>query len=239
MRGIAGVFLTVLTFLWQPVSAQTMQLTLSDADFEITNIVSDVDLFDFQIEINAPLAAGVYNNPPLTSVSYRVFGSLIEGTPSGFEVFDLMREITGEEFYAQGSSLQFEIDENAVLEDGVQIDELSGTDVVFRFNGREVGNERFHPALLELRADGTGRIQNSNNTPTLDPLLEIDFGSEYINDLLFDPGNTTLLTGQVVTDTNATVESESSGGGAFSIVLWLMLMCSVFCFNFTRAAVKE
>lgn len=234
MRSTAGIFSLGLIFLWQPVIAQTMQLTLSDADFEITNVVSDVDLFDFQIEINAPLAAGVYNNPSLISVSYRVFGSLIEGTPSGFEAFDLMREITGEEFYAQGSSLQFGIDENAVLEDGVQIDELSGTDVVFRFDGREIGNERFHPALFELRADGTGTIQNSNNTPTLDPLLEIDFGSEYINDLLFDPGNTTLITGRVVTDTSVTVEAESSGGGAFSIVEWLMLICSAVCFRKKR-----
>ena len=168
-------------------------------------------------------STGLFDNPPIVSVSYRVSGNLIAGTPSGFEAFALEREITGEEFYAQGSSLQFEIDEAAVLDDGVQIAELSGSEVVFRFDGREVDNGRFHPALFELRADGTGRIQNSNNTPTLEPLLQIDTGSEYINDLVFDPGNTTLITG--------TIETGTSGGGAFSIVDWLILFWMVSWLN--------
>ena len=167
------------------------------------------------IEINAPLAAGLFDNPAIATVSYRVSGNLSSGTPSGFESFALEREITGEEFYAQGSSLRFEIDETAVLDDGIQIAELSGSDLVFRFDGREINNGRFHPALFELRADGTGRIQNSNNTPTLEPLLEVEFGEEYINDLVFDAGNTTLIT--------ETVDPRSSGSGAFSFVEWLIL----------------
>ena len=40
-----------------------------------------------------------------------------------------------------------------------------------------------------------GRIQNSNNIIVEVPLQEVNFGDEYITDLMFDPGNTTLLTG--------------------------------------------
>lgn len=199
-----------------PIQAQTMQLSTSSDDFVVTNVFSDVDVFDFLIEIDMPLAAGVYENPPIVSVSYRVSGNLNAGTPSDFPAFALERVVTGEEFYAQGSSLEFEINEAAVLDDGVQVAELSGTDVIFRFDGREIDNGRFHPALFELRSDGTGRIQNSNNLPTVSPLLEIDFGEEYINDLIFDAGNTTLITA---------LEGESSSGssGFFSHLELLVL----------------
>lgn len=213
------IALILLTLTCLPLQAQTMRLITSNADYVITNIASDVDDFDFLIEIDAPLAPGVYNNPPIISVSYRVSGNLMAGTPSGFTTFALERMITGTEFYEQGSSLQFEIDQAAVLDDGIQIAELVGSEMVFRFDGREVDTGRFHPALFELRADGTGRIQNSNNTPTVDPLQEIDFGAEYINDLVFDPGNTTLISGVV-----ATAPSRSSGG-VIGYLEWLMLLC--------------
>ena len=71
--------------------------------------------------------------------------------------------------------------------------ELGGNGIVFSFNGREVGNGRFHPALLQLNADGSGTIQNSNNIVTEVPLQQVAFGEEYITDLQFDPGNTTLI----------------------------------------------
>ena len=40
-------------------------------------------------------------------------------------------------------------------------------------------------------------MQNSDNIIVLDPLEQVAFGSEYINTLAFDPGNTTLLNGDV------------------------------------------
>lgn len=192
-------------------NAQTMMLSTSSSDYEITNIFSDVDFFNIDIVINAPLAPGVYNNPEIISVDYQVTGDLEAGTPSEFPTFDLQRSITGAEFYAQGSSLSFEISESAVLSDGVQAAELVGDRPVLTFNAREVDSRRFHPALLELNANGTGRIQNSNNVPTQDPLVEVNFGAEYITDLLFDSGNTTLITGALTT-----TEGGGGGGGALS-----------------------
>ena len=224
MRRLTGyIALLCLGIVCHPAYAQTMRLSTSNTDYQITNVVSDVDTFDFIIEIDAPLAPGLYDNPSIISVSYRVAGNLIDGTPSGFEAFALEREITGENFYAQGSSLRFEIDQAAVLEDGVQIAELTGSEVVFIFDGREIDNGRFHPALFELHADGTGRIQNSNNTPTLEPLLQVEFGEEYINDLIFDAGNTTLITATVETDSSET--GSSGGGGVFGFSAWYFQLC--------------
>lgn len=204
-----------------PVNGQTMFLSVSSDDFQITNVFSDVDTFAIDIEINSPLAAGIYVNPDIVSVSYSVSGTLAPGTPSGFTSFALQRDMTGTEFYAQGSSLSFEIAGNAVLDDGIQAVELAGNGVVLTFNGREVGNGRFHPALLELNMNGTGRIQNSDNITVEVPLQQVDFGSEYITDLVFDAGNTTLLTG--------TLAKKKSGGGATSLLdLWFLLALSAF-----------
>ena len=118
--------------------------------------------FNFNIEINVPLAPGNYINPDIVSVTYQVQGALVPGTPSNFPAFNLQRTITGADFYAQGSSLSFEIAQSAVLTDGVQIAELVGNGIVFTFNGREIDQSRYHPALFELNADGTGRIQNES-----------------------------------------------------------------------------
>lgn len=180
-------------------SAQTMTLTTSNTDYQVTNVFSDVGVFTISVVIDAPLAVGVYNNPDIISVSYQVSGSLTPGTPSGFPAFALVRDISGTEFYAQGSSLSFEISPAAVLTDGVQIAELVGNGVVLTYNAREIGNGRFHPALFELSSNGTGRIQNSDNVVTENPFQQVDFGEEYITDLVFDPGNTTVLTGTVLT----------------------------------------
>lgn len=174
-------------------TAQTMTLSLSSDDFQVTPVFSNVDEFTVLVEIDAPLAAGTFTNPDIVEVTYTVTGDLVAGTPSGFPAFALVRTISGTDFYAQGSSLSFEIAPNAVLDDGVQLAELVGSGTVFSFNGREVGNGRFHPALLELNADGSGRIQNSNNIVTEVPLQQVAFGEEYITDLQFDPGNTTLI----------------------------------------------
>ncbi len=201
-------------------AAQTMTFSTTNADYQVTNVFSDVDIFNFTIEIDAPLAAGVYDNPDIISVDYQVMGNLTAGTPSGFPAFNLMRSMSGAEFYAQGSSLRFEIGAAAVLTDGVQAAELVGSGVVFTFNGRENDNGRFHPALFELRADGTGRIQNSDNIVMNNPLLQVNFGDEYINDLMFDAGNTTLLTANVPPTPPVFVDN-GGGGGATS--LWFLI----------------
>ena len=203
-------------------NAQTMTLTTSNADYQVTNVFSDVGVFTIEVVIDAPLAAGVYNNPDIISVSYQVSGSLTPGTPSGFPAFALVRDISGAEFYAQGSSLSFEISPAAVLTDGVQVTELVGNGVVLTYNAREVGNGRFHPALFELSANGTGRIQNSDNVVTENPFQQVIFGEEYITDLAFDPGNTTVLTSPVLT-------IPRGGSGAISpVALAVMLLLCLF-----------
>ena len=176
-------------------NAQTSFLSISGNDFQVSNVFSDVDTFQIDIEINRPLSPGVYNNPDIVGVVYSVSGNLTPGTPSGFPAFALQRDISGTEFYAQGSSLSFEIGQAAVLGDGIQAAELVGNGVILTFNGREIDNGRFHPALLELNSNGSGRIQNSDNIVSNSPFQQVAFGEEYITDLMYDPGNTTVITG--------------------------------------------
>ena len=57
-------------------------------------------------------------------------------------------------------------------------------------------------------------MQNSDNIIVADPLQQVAFGSEYINTLMFDPGNTTLMRG--VTITAGRPGGGNSGSGAFS-----------------------
>ena len=206
-------------------NAQNMFLTMDQDDFVVTNVFSDVDIFAFDIRFAVPIASGSYVNPDITTVTYSVSGSLVAGTPSGFPAFALERTMTGDEFYAQGSSISFEIVAGALLSDGVQIDELVGNGLVFTFNGKEVDNGRFHPALFELNSDGTGMMQNSDNIIVLDPLQQVEFGSEYINTLAFDPGNTTLMRGTTV---NSRPSGGSSGGAlSFFALAGLLLLVAV------------
>jgi hypothetical protein len=161
------------------------------SDFTVTPTYSNVQTFQFQIDFSAELVPGVvYTNPALNGVEYSVSGTL-DNTPSGFPGFGLVRSIGGEEFYTQGSSMNFEIAASADLTDGLQISELVGDEPVFVFNGREVDTGRYHPALIELYADGTGSIQNSNNQGGINPgsgeIVDVDFGEEYITGLSFDP----------------------------------------------------
>jgi len=95
-----------------------------------------------------------------------------------FTTFVLERDISGTEFYGQGSSLSFEISPNAVL------------------------------------SDGTGRIQNSDNVPSLNPLNAVDFGEESITDLAFDPGNLTLVA----------IQSGGGSGGSSALYWWSLMM---------------
>ena len=178
--------------------AQGDVISFQASDFGVTPTFSDVQTFDFAIDIGVLLTAGTtYVNPTLNGVVYNVSGALAMGTPSGFPAFALERTIGGAEFYSQGSSLSFTIDAAADLSDGLQVSDLSGTDPVFVFNGREVDTGRYHPALLELNADGTGSIRNSNNfggtNPSSGLVVDVDFGEEYITNLTFDPANLTLV----------------------------------------------
>jgi hypothetical protein len=222
--------LAVLTSLSSGALAQNMILRTANGDFQISNTFSNVDIFNIRVEIAAPLAAGVYNNPDIIRVSYSVIGDLVPGTPSGFSTFELRRGISGTDFYAQGSSLNFEISPSAVLSDGVQVAELVGDGVVLTFNAREIDNGRFHPALFELSADGTGRIQNSDNIHTLDPLNEVDFGEEYITDLMFDPGNTTVITNIPGTD----IDLRQIGSGSVNALELFVMLTLVFFYRTQR-----
>lgn len=204
------------------LQAQTTTLSFSDADFQVTPVFNDVGTFSFDIEINTALAPGVYINPDIVSLSYAVSGVLTQSTPSGFASFALQRDMDGAEFYAQGSSLSFEVSQNAVLGDGVQIAELVGSAIVFTFNGRENGNGRFHPALVELNADGTGQIQNSDNIIVDIPLEQINFGDEYVTTLMFDAGNTTLLS---ETPVPPPPPAPPRGGSGSSSLAGVALLC--------------
>lgn len=204
--------LTFAIALSYVVSTNAASIIFRSENFNPDPVFSNVASFFIHIEITGELEPGVYFNPDLEFVNYTVSGSLNPGTPSGFPSFNLVREITGEEFYQQGSSINFEIAAGANLEDGLQLSELVDTGSLFVFNGREIDNGRFHPALLELYADGSGRIQNSNNTPSLSPLVEVGFGDEYITDLLFVPDEITIY--------SVEPPSPVASGGSGSISLW-------------------
>lgn len=184
-------------FALAPALSSADLLTFQASDFGLNPTFNDVQTFAFTIDLAVAVTAGSsYTNPALTSVNYNVFGTL-ENTPSGFPAFNLVREILGAEFYDQGSSMTFEVDITADLSDGIQVSELVGTGIVFEFNGREVDTGRYHPARVQLNADGTGTIQNSNNHGGVNPgsgmVVDVDFGEEYITELTFTPSTLTLF----------------------------------------------
>lgn len=217
------VLAMVLVLATSAAFAQSTTLATSNEDYTQTPVHSNIESFSLEIELDVPLVAGMrYENPPIRRMEYRVVGQLEEGTPSGFDSFDLQRRFEGDAFYLQGSTLVFTILPAAVLDDGVQVAELAGEAVVFLFDGREIGTGRFHPARLELRGDGTGLLQNSNNQPGEDASSTIIAGAEYIVDLAFDPGNTTVLR---ITPSGG---GSSSGGAtllAIALVPWLLAQC--------------
>ncbi len=213
------IAIVIFCFFHLAVSAEPIRLSTSNLDYQITNTFSDVDLFTIDIDLDIPFESGLYDNPTILNVNYRVFGSLEPGTPSGFPQFDLQRSISGAEFYQQGGSLMFEIAANADFSDGIQADELVDNGTILTLNAREVGNGRFHPPIFELYSDGTGRIQNSNNVHTVDPLLEVNFGDEYITDLEFEMATTALFS---AVDENAAEEPSERGGGGS--ICWSFLL---------------
>jgi hypothetical protein len=163
-------------------------------DFGTDPQFSNVTTFHFEIDVNQPIIpGGVYDDPELNSVVYNVSGTL-DDTPSGFPSFALEGDFDGSEFYAQGSSLSFNISASANLSDGLQMSELDGSGSVFVFNGREVDTGRYHPSLFELNVGGSGSIQNSNNMGGINPgskeEVNVQIGEEYDTDLMFSPSLT-------------------------------------------------
>jgi len=172
-------------------------ISFEASDFALNPTFNNTTTFSFTIDIEGTLTAGTtYTNPVLNSVNYNVFGTLPSTTPSGFPAFNLVRSIGGAEYYTQGSSLNFTIASGANLTDGLQLSELTGTGTVFEFNAREVGTGRYHPPLVQLNADGSGSIQNSNNQGGINPgsmgLVDVELGEEYITELTFTPSSLTL-----------------------------------------------
>ncbi|MEL6869559.1 MAG: hypothetical protein AAFO81_07140 [Pseudomonadota bacterium] len=192
---IRAILSLVLCVPFASALAQTSTFALSDADFTVSPIFSDIREFDITIEIDEPLRAGIFDDPFLVEVDYSVTGTLTQGTPSGFNAFALQRTLIAQEFYTQGGTMSFQVDLAANLDDGVQASELvpDANGIILTFNAREVDTGRFHPALLVLSADGTGSIRNSNNIIALNPLQEIMEGDEYITDLTFIPAEFTLF----------------------------------------------
>ena len=193
LRNVACLCVLVLA----PALTRAELLTFQASDFGLTATYSNVTTFEFFITLTVPVTAGTsYSNPELIGVDYHVSGTL-DNTPSGFPAFNLIRAIEGQEFYSQGSSMSFEVEATADLSDGVQVSELVGDGIVFEFNGREVGTGRYHPALVQLNADGTGSIRNSNNFGGINPssgkFVDVDFGEEYITEMTFTPATLTLI----------------------------------------------
>jgi hypothetical protein len=180
-----------------PIIVGADDIEFSDTDFTVTPTFSEVVTFNFVFELRVAICAGkVYSNPKLNSVVYNVSG-VLHDTPSGFPAFGLERTIGGEEFYLQGSSIDFEVDVAADFSDGLQVSELAGDGLVFEINARELGTGRYHPPLFRLNSDGTGSIRNSNNQGGINPgnmmEVDIDFGEEYITELSFDATTLTLI----------------------------------------------
>jgi hypothetical protein len=179
--------------------AQAFTITLDSNNFGVSPVFSSVTSFIFVIEVDEPFLPGTtYSNPTLSLLDYTIGGALASGTPSGFPAFLLDRTMDGTEFYAQGSSLNFTIGAGADLSDGLQMSELTGTDPVFILNAREFNTGRYHPTLFELYSNGTGVVQNSNNSgptttnPATGQLVNVNFGEEYISNLTFNPATATI-----------------------------------------------
>lgn len=186
IRKIIICFLLVFAVLEKAEGAILFDFDL--ADFTHTDVTSDIQVMDFNINLDGNLAPGLFENTAVNRIDYRIFGVLVPGTPSGFPAFDLRRTIVGNDFYTQGGSLRFTVAAGADLSDGLHVSDLvdNGTDPVFEFNAREILTGRFHPAQLQLFGNGTGILRNSNNVPNT-TIGEIPAGSEYVTNLSFDP----------------------------------------------------
>lgn len=200
-RLLAGTLTLLLT---TPAAFADFVLSFDDSGFGITSSYNDVSEFSFDITVAGELVAGgVYDDPALVSVSYVIRGVLTSPTPSGFTGFLLIRNIDGAEFYelSPDASLSFAVAASADLSDGLQLGELTGTAPVFRLNAREFDQQpgRYHPPILTLNADGSGRLANADNAssfPNPPPpagsglIVDVAVGEEYDVALSFDPALT-------------------------------------------------
>jgi hypothetical protein len=211
--GLAAVLSLAPAALAGPATA--FQLLLSNADFATAPEFGVVENFSFEIDLAGPLVAGAsYDNDSIVLVQYLVRGRLSTNppTPSGFSGFRLDRFPSGEgpisaaDWIGQGSSIAFEVAASANLSDGLQLSELvpGAGGLLFELDAREferLDRARYHPPLLQLFENGTGVLQNSNNssgsTGTTNPgtglTVDVDFGEEYITNLAFDPREITLV----------------------------------------------
>ena len=225
-----SALITITLLAATPASAAT--ISFSQADFITAPAFSTVTTFAFDFDLAGPLLPGLFSDPSIDDIQYSVSGEL-ESTPSGFpgfafnldDIFPLSPPVTGAEFYAlnpsavDGGTLQFDISAAADLTDGLQVDELDelpenpaagiGSGVVFHFNGREEGTGRYHPTFLQLRSDGMGVIQNADNmggvNPVSNEVVDVNFGAEYVTNLIFEPAQLTIATAVVPEPSGFTV----------------------------------
>jgi hypothetical protein len=174
--GLAAVLSLAPAALAGPATA--FQLLLSNADFATAPEFGVVENFSFEIDLAGPLVAGAsYDNDSIVLVQYLVRGRLSTNppTPSGFSGFRLDRFPSGEgpisaaDWIGQGSSIAFEVAASANLSDGLQLSELvpGAGGLLFELDAREferLDRARYHPPLLQLFENGTGVLQNSNNS---------------------------------------------------------------------------
>jgi hypothetical protein len=204
MPTVMAIALLIGIGVSMPRDSAAFQIQVSRDQFsEQMNVFSSVTNFSISIEVLGPLAPGVFVNPELGDIEFLIEGTLDPKTPArtanpaftSFAVDDrpLLR---GQEFYALGNALHFEISSGADLTDGLQVSELVGAGLVFEFDGRELGTGRYHPPIFQLFSDGTGLLQNSNNTGGINPATGVEvnamIGDEYITELGFDPTTLTI-----------------------------------------------
>ena len=199
MKKHLSTTLLLLCLLAGSAQAQTTTLQLSNTDFGITSVFNNVTSFQVDIELSEPIfAGGTFINPSISRIDYQLAGVLPEPTPSMFPGFNLVRGYSGDEFYSQSpeATLQFQVDSAADLSDGLQLSDLSGfgDETILFFDTREFNQSpgRYHPPQLTLRADGTGLLQNSNNSSTFpNPdsglIVDVGLGDEYEVNLSFTP----------------------------------------------------
>jgi len=210
---------TLVCLLSHGTASGAFTLGLSNPDFTTTPTFNNVTTFAIAIESEDTLTpATTVADPQISNIQYSVSGSL-GSTPSGFPAFAFNLNdrfptsppVTGTQFYPLnpdapvGGTIRFQISPTANLLDGLQLNELEelpaaqfGPGVIFHFDGREKNTGRYHPMFLQLKSDGTGILQNSNNMGGDNPQdnspdeIDVNFGEEYITNLSFDPAAVTL-----------------------------------------------
>lgn len=202
---VSGFALFVGLATFAPQEARAFQIELSSSAFDTrTNVFSGVTSFDITINVVGPLRTGVFLDPEIGDIEFLVRGTLDPTTPArmansaftGFAVDDLAA-LRGQAFYDLGNSLSFEVASDANLNDGLQVSELVGSGLVFEFDGRELGTGRYHPPIVQLFANGTGSIRNSNNTGGINPFTGVavnaTIGDEYISEMTFTPATFSVV----------------------------------------------